>query len=96
LYNGLPLPPFASAKPGIDVGDVTFVWANDATNINNVANIVLTWRNGVGPWVTKSFAPTSNGVTIGGLASGVPHTFTIKATSSLGNSTVQTFTVTPN
>jgi hypothetical protein len=96
LYNGTPLQPFVTAKPGIDAGDVTFVWANDATNINNVASIVLTWRNGVGPWVTKSFAPTSSGVTIGGLASGVPHTFTIKATSSLGNSPVQTFTVTPN
>jgi FtsP/CotA-like multicopper oxidase with cupredoxin domain len=86
LYNGVAYAPVAfTAKSGTNPGTITLTWANNPLNVNNVSGLALSWAGATGP-VSHTFGPTSTGATLTGLATGNSYSFTLLATSNIGNS----------
>ena len=86
LYNGVAYSPVAfTANPGTNPGTITLTWANNPLNVNNVSGLTLSWTGAAGA-ISHVFDPGSTGTTVSGLTTGNPYSFTLTATSTLGNS----------
>lgn len=74
---------FTAAADAAGSGSITLTWANDARNKNNVAGLLLSWTPSGGAAVIHSFAATTTGATLTGLAQGTAYTFTLQAASNV-------------
>jgi FtsP/CotA-like multicopper oxidase with cupredoxin domain len=95
LGNSVALAPVAfGGAADATPGNITLTWANNASNKNNVAGLLLTWTPAGGATVSHTFAATTTGVTLTGLTSGAAYAFTLQAVSSvvsLSSATLSTF-----
>jgi hypothetical protein len=91
-YNGIAAPVALTGTAGTSAKSITLTWANNPLNVNNgVTGLTLTWSlKGSNVVATKSFPPSSTGVTIIGLSGDKDYNVSLVANGVIGNSAAVT------